>query len=140
MRVASRNYFFLGVIGLGSGSDWTVVVSPSLRARVPARGRAQHAGLVEGEKHTGFNLKHTGFNPKHTGFNPKHTGLDPTEHTGLDPKHTGLDPTEHTGLDPNVFPFFGMECIVTLSQKHFPFLFYGMVVKSSYLISLVYIH
>ena len=31
MRVASRNYFFLGVIGLGSGSDWTVVVLPSLR-------------------------------------------------------------------------------------------------------------
>ena len=33
MRVASRNYFFLGVIGLGSGPDWAVDVSLSLRTQ-----------------------------------------------------------------------------------------------------------
>ncbi len=82
-------------------------ISP--RGPGPGRAWAQHAGLVEGEKHTGFNPKHTGLDPtEHTGFNPKHTGLDPTEHTGLDPKHTGLDP--------NIFTFFGMEGIVTLEE------------------------
>ena len=36
----------------------------------------QHLGLIEKEKHTGFEKKHTGFGKNHTGFDTSHTGFE----------------------------------------------------------------
>ena len=45
VRHCSRITFFLGVIGQGSGSDWTVVVSPS--GRVPQNGVPNGRHFIE---------------------------------------------------------------------------------------------
>ena len=49
VRDCLTHYFFLGVIGQGSGSDWTLVVSPSLRTQdlVPHPSRKTHKNLIE---------------------------------------------------------------------------------------------
>ena len=49
VRDCLTHYFFLGVIGQGSGSDWTLVVSPSLRTQdlVPHLTRKIDKNLIE---------------------------------------------------------------------------------------------